>query len=179
MAGKELQKPDGGCLAWTVVAASFTVSLVQVLLVPYLLVFAMFSLQDGFRDSFGLFLLALTGRLGVTKAEATLTASLMTLLTLGSGPLVATAVERFGHRAVSAGGTVLAATGLAGAGLYLTTAAQPSLTLLYLCLGGATGLGFGLMFLPAIDIIPLHFRHQPLTSSIVKIKKEIPLTSSL
>ena len=139
----------------------------------------MFSLQDGFRDSFGLFLLALTERLGGTQAAATLTASLMTLLTLGSGPLVAAAVERLGHRTVSAGGTILAAIGLAGAGLYLTTAAQPSLTVLYLCLGGATGLGFGLMFLPAIDIIPLHFRHHPLTSSTVKIKKEIALTSSI
>jgi hypothetical protein len=48
--------PDGGCLAWTIVAASFMVSF----------------LQDGFRDSFGLILPTISSHFNIGRAEADL-----------------------------------------------------------------------------------------------------------
>ena len=126
-------KPDGGCLAWTIVASSFMVSFLQdgfrfsnffflddwlfgfnyCHLFPHdLFTLRIFSfLQDAmilrkisqkisaalwtcfiylflnvnFRDSFGLLLPAIADHFKVGRAEAALTSSFMTLLTLGSG----------------------------------------------------------------------------------------------
>ena len=93
--------PDGGCLAWTIVAASFMVSF----------------LQDGFRDSFGLILPTISSHFNIGRAEAALTNSIMTFLTLGSGPLAAFLVKRLGHRIVTLIGVSLATVGLFISGL--------------------------------------------------------------
>jgi len=133
--------PDGGCLAWTIVAASFMVSF----------------LQDGFRDSFGLILPAVSEQFGVGRAEAALTNSIMTFLTLGSGPLVAIMVKKFGHRIVTLMGVCLATIGLFLAGVYIDMSDAPSIVVLYLTVGVLVGLGFGLMYLPAMDIVEIYF----------------------
>jgi len=134
-------KPDGGCLAWTIVASSFMVSF----------------LQDGFRDSFGLLLPAIADHFKVGRAEAALTSSFMTLLTLGSGPLVAALLTSNGHRKVTLAGVALATIGLLLSALYIQVSTAPSILVLYLTIGLLTGLGFGLMYLPAMDIVEQFF----------------------
>ena len=128
-------------MAWTIVAASFMVSF----------------LQDGFRDSFGLLLPTVSQHFGVGRAEAALTNSIMTFLTLGSGPLAAFMVKRLGHRIVTLIGVSLATLGLFIAAFYIDTSEAPNIFILYLSIGVMTGLGFGFMYLPAMDIVEVYF----------------------
>ena len=62
----------------------------------------------------------------------------------------------FGHRKVSLAGVVLATIGLLLPALYIQISTAPSIVVLYLTIGILTGLGFGLMYLPAMDIVD-HF----------------------
>ena len=172
MKTKEKSQPDGGCFAWTIVAASFMVSF----------------LQDGFRDSFGLILPAICNHFHVGRAEASFTNSIMVFLTLGSGPLAAYMVKKMGHRLTTIIGVVMSAFGLIIAGLYIQMTMDhhhPSNTtvhgsysetpkgsvdhleiierpvlnipVLHISIGVLTGLGFGLMYLPAMDIVKVYF----------------------
>ena len=166
-------RPDGGCFAWTIVAASFMVSF----------------LQDGFRDSFGLILPSICNHFHVGRAEASFTNSIMVFLTLGSGPLAAYMVKKLGHRLTTVIGVVMSTIGLIIAGLYIqmttdhhhppnTTAHHgfisgtptgsvdhleilegpaPNILVLHISIGVMTGLGFGLMYLPAMDIVKVYF----------------------
>ena len=61
--------------------------------------------------------------------------------------------SRWGHRPVAILGAVLSAAGLLGAAVYIHLSLAPSILVLYVCVGLVTGLGFGLMYLPAWDII--------------------------
>ena len=81
----------------------------------------------------------------------------MTFLTLGSGPLAAFMVKRLGHRIVTLIGVSLATVGLFFAGFYIDTSEAPNILVLYLSVGVMTGLGFGLMYLPAMDIVQVYF----------------------
>ena len=162
-------RPDGGCFAWTIVAASFMVSF----------------LQDGFRDSFGLILPSICNHFHVGRAEASFTNSIMVFLTLGSGPLAACMVKKVGHRLTTVIGVVLSALGLIIAGLYIEMTSDhhhlpnttlnhgtpkgsvdhleivggpvPNILVLHISIGVMTGLGFGLMYLPAMDIVKVYF----------------------
>ena len=51
----------------------------------------------------------------------------------------------------------MAALGLLFAGFSIEYLSPPSLPILYLTVGLMTGLGFGFMYLPAMDIIELYF----------------------
>ena len=62
----------------------------------------------------------------------------------------------FGHRKVSLAGVLLATTGLLLAALYIQVSTTLHIVVLYLTIGLLTGLGFGLMYLPAMDIVD-HF----------------------
>ena len=73
-----------------------------------------------------------------------------------SGPLAAALLTSFGHRKVSLAGVLLATTGLLLAALYIQVSTAPHIVVLYLIIGLLTGLGFGLMYLPAMDIVD-HF----------------------
>ena len=116
--------------------------------------------QDGLLYSFGVLLPLIGKEFDVGKKEASLIHTLMTLATLGSGPVVAEATKRFGHRAVSVAGALLAMAGLTAAGFYISFAAEPAIAVLYLCMGGFTGIGFGMMYLPAMDIVEHWFTSQ-------------------
>ena len=107
--------------------------------------------------SFGLLLPVVSTEFGAGKTEASLAHTLMSLMTLGSGPVVAEATKKFGHRVVSMAGTLLAMAGLAAAGLYISLTNEPAIEVLYLCVGILTGFGFGLMYLPAMDIVERYF----------------------
>ena len=51
----------------------------------------------------------------------------------------------------------LASLGLLVAGFSIEYMAPPSLAVLYVSVGLMTGLGFGFMYLPAMDIIEVYF----------------------
>lgn len=81
----------------------------------------------------------------------------MTMLTLGVGPVAAALVARLGHRLTTLLGALFASTGLLAAGTYIRVAGEgQSILLVHVTVGGMVGLGFGLMYLPAMDIVP-HF----------------------
>ena len=133
--------PDGGCTAWTVVAASFMISLIQ----------------EGFSYSFGLLLPRISDKFDVGRAESSLTSSIFIFLTFASGPLVAVLTNKFGHRLVTICGVLLSSSGLLIAAAYIHLSSSPSIFVLYITVGFITGLGFGLMYLPAWDIIEIYF----------------------
>ena len=73
-----------------------------------------------------------------------------------SGPLVAALLTSNGHRKVTLAGVLLATTGLLLSALYIQLSTAPCIVVLYITIGLLTGLGFGLMYLPAMDIVE-HF----------------------
>ena len=142
MSKQNKKLPDGGCLAWSIVAASFMVSFIQVLLQVYSSL--TLNPQDGLIYSFGLLLPVISTTFGAGKTEASLVHTLMSLMTLGSGPVVAEAIKKFGHCLVSVVGTLLAMAGFAAAGLYISLTNEPAIAVLYLFVGILTGFGYGL-----------------------------------
>ena len=157
-------RPREGCLAWTIVFATFMIHV----------------LQSGFSDSFGLILPAVKETFQASNSEACLANSLVVFLSLGSSPLSAWLSGRLGHRLTMLTGVLLATAGLLSAGLYIQLWPRPALTLgnqtsqdlavtnsptqhhpnilvLYLTVGTLTGIGFGLTYLPSMTIMKLHF----------------------
>lgn len=142
-AGRSSTVPDGGCQAWTVVFASFLMSFIQ----------------DGFSYSFGLLLLPLVNIFNVGRTEASFTSSVHTFLTIGSGPVAVLLIKKTNHRICSIIGTMIAILGLLISGLYIQFAPQEHLNIvvIYFSLGGMTGLGLGLIFFTAIDVLNFFF----------------------
>ena len=60
-------------------------------------------------------------------------------------------------RKLTLAGVFLSSLGLLVSGLYIQLVASPNILVLYLTVGVATGFGFGLMFLPAMDIVEHYF----------------------
>ena len=73
------------------------------------------------------------------------------------GPLVAALTTKYGHRAVTLLGVAISSSGLLTAAVYIQLIQVPNIVVLYLTVGLFTGLGFGLMYLPAWDIIEVYF----------------------
>ena len=159
-------KPREGCLAWTIVFATFMIHV----------------LQSGFSDSFGLILPAIKDTFHASNTEACLANSLVVFLSLGTSPLSAWLSGRLGHRLTMVAGVLLATTGLLSAGLYIDLCPghaqlppsnqtshslaishsqrpqqHPNILVLYLTVGTLTGLGFGLTYLPSVTIMKLYF----------------------
>ena len=155
-------KQREGCLAWSIVVATFMIHV----------------LQSGFSDSFGLILPAIKETFQASNSEASLANSLVVFLSLGSSPLAAWLTSRLGHRVTMMAGVLLATAGLLSAGLYVDLTASgeqglnrnttsgyhnvngdrhPNILVLYLTVGLLTGLGFGLTYLPSMTIMKMHF----------------------
>jgi len=129
--------PDGGW-GWMVVLGSFMIH-----------VFA-----DGFTYTFGIFYVHLLSHFQVSKAAASWILSILVGVTLGSGPISGALVNRFGCRAVTMGGAVIASTFIF-LSIYATSVAQ-----LYVTIGLGTGLGLGLIYLPAIVSVSGYFERR-------------------
>ena len=114
-------------------------------------------LQDGFTYSFGLLLPKISQHFQVGRGEAALTSSVMIFLIFASGPLVAGLTTKHGHRAVTLLGVAISSAGLLTAAVYIHLMSVPNILVLYLSVGLLTGLGFGLMYLPAWDIVEVYF----------------------
>ena len=77
------------------------------------------------------------------------------------GPIASMLVNKYGCRTVTFMGSVLAAFGLA------ISALAKSLIVLYFTIGVCTGLGFGLIYLPAIVCVSMYFeKHRSLATGI-------------
>ena len=127
-------------------------------------------LQDGITYSFGLLLPRISQHFQVGRAEAALTSSIMIFLIFALGPVVAVLVSRYGHRLVTMLGVAVSTSGLLLAALLVHLLTTPSILVLHLTVGLLTGAGFGLMYLPAWDIIEVSLSHQtdlsPLTAGV-------------
>ena len=134
---------DGGCKAWTVVFASFMMSFIQ----------------DGFSYSFGLLLLPLVEHFNVGRTEASITSSVHTFLTIGSSPVAVRLIKKTNHKICSIIGSLTAILGLLISGTYIQFAPKEYLNIvvIYISLGGMTGLGLGLIYYPAIDVLNSFF----------------------
>lgn len=126
--------PDGGW-GWMVVLASFSIHIVT----------------DGMTYSFGIFYDEFLDYFKEGKGYTAWIASILVGVTLCSGPVSSSLVNRYGCRAVTIAGSILASACLA-----LSVFAK-SVTMLFLTIGLGTGLGLGLIYLPAIVSVTMYF----------------------
>lgn len=126
--------PDGGW-GWMVVLASFCIHIVT----------------DGMTYSFGIFYVEFLDYFKEGKGYTAWIASILVGVTLCSGPVSSSLVNRYGCRAVTIAGAILASICLA-ASVYAT-----SVFMLFITIGLGTGLGLGLIYLPAIVSVTMYF----------------------
>ncbi|XP_065075123.1 monocarboxylate transporter 5 [Ochlerotatus camptorhynchus] len=126
--------PDGGW-GWMVVLASFCIHIVT----------------DGMTYSFGIFYVEFLEYFKEGKGYTAWIASILVGVTLCSGPISSSLVNRFGCRAVTIAGSVLASICLA-ISVYAT-----SVFMLFVTIGLGTGMGLGLIYLPAIVSVTMYF----------------------
>uniref|UniRef100_A0A6A7FZE8 Monocarboxylate transporter 14 n=1 Tax=Hirondellea gigas TaxID=1518452 RepID=A0A6A7FZE8_9CRUS len=132
--GCEPEPLDGGW-GWMVVFASFMIHVIA----------------DGFTYTLGIFYVYLLNYFSVSKAAAAWMVSILVGVTLGSGPISGALVNKFGCRLVTIGGAILASFMLF-ISIYATTIAH-----LYITIGIGAGLGFGMIYLPAIVCVSVYF----------------------
>uniref|UniRef100_T1JMT4 Major facilitator superfamily (MFS) profile domain-containing protein n=1 Tax=Strigamia maritima TaxID=126957 RepID=T1JMT4_STRMM len=126
--------PDGGW-GWVVVLGSFMIHVIA----------------DGVTYTFGIFFIELANYYGTGKGATSWIASILVGLTLGAGPLASALTNKYGCRAVTIGGSILASAGL------MSSAFAENLETQYVCIGVCGGLGFGLVYLPAIVSVTCYF----------------------
>lgn len=126
--------PDGG-FGWWVVFASFMIHVIA----------------DGVTYTFGIFYFELIRYFASGKGLTAWVPSIMTGMTFAVGPIASGLTNKFGCRAITAAGAVLAAFGLA-ISIY-----APSVVVLLFTIGVCTGAGFGLIYLPAIVSVTCYF----------------------
>jgi len=139
-------KTESGPQALLLVTASFTMTL----------------LQSGMADSFHLLIPGLQDHYNIDSTEASLTSSILTLTSLFMSPVASICLHHFSHKATITMGALLSSLGLVMGGLYslLVPGNTASILVLYLTVGGVTGLGHSLMYLPAVDILTYYFQHR-------------------
>uniref|UniRef100_A0A183BN68 MFS domain-containing protein n=1 Tax=Globodera pallida TaxID=36090 RepID=A0A183BN68_GLOPA len=125
---------DGG-YGWVVVFGSFMIH-----------VFA-----DGFVYSFGVIAESLIGEFQSTNTEASTILSLLTGLMLAAGPLASAICNRIGCRVTTIIGALIASVGCA------ISFFAYSMNYLLFSVGIVMGIGFGLMYCPAIVIVTMYF----------------------
>ncbi|CAI5454499.1 unnamed protein product [Caenorhabditis angaria] len=129
--------PDGGW-GWIVVIGSFFVH-----------VFA-----DGFVYSFGVLVEELIKEFHSSNTMSSLIISLLTGLTLGSGPLASAICNKYGCRTTTIVGSGISFVGCLAA--YFAT----QMWHIVISVGVIMGMGFGLMYCPAIVIVTMYFEHK-------------------
>ncbi|KAG5683471.1 hypothetical protein PVAND_012749 [Polypedilum vanderplanki] len=125
---------DGGW-GWWVVFASFAIHIVT----------------DGVTYTLGIFYVEWLDYFNSGKAETSWIASILVGVTLCSGPISSGFVNKYGCRAVTIAGTIIA-----GVCLILSVFAKNVFTL-YITIGFGCGFGFGMIYLPAIVSVTMYF----------------------
>ncbi|KAL3095392.1 hypothetical protein niasHS_007491 [Heterodera schachtii] len=128
-----MKAPDGG-YGWVVVLASFCTN----------------AVVDGIIFTVSASLVPRWEKVFQSDGVTAIT-SLLAGFYLLSGPLASALANNFGCNVVAISGSLIASIG------FLISALLPALPVLYLCFGVIGGLGFGLIFLPAIVIVGQYF----------------------
>ncbi|XP_048745466.2 monocarboxylate transporter 9-like [Ostrea edulis] len=126
--------PDGGW-GWFVVLGSFLLHVVA----------------DGIVYSFGVFYMEFLTYFKGGKGETAWVGSLVPGVTLLVGPLASALTNRYGCRSVTIVGAIIAAVG------FILSLFAPNIYYLFFSFGILSGLGFGLMYLPAIVSVSHYF----------------------
>ncbi|CAG4998066.1 unnamed protein product [Parnassius apollo] len=155
--------PDGGW-GWVVVFASFMIHIVT----------------DGMTYSFGVFYAEFLTYFDEGKGKTAWIVSILVGVTLSSGPISSSFVNRWGCRRVTIVGALLSA-----ACIIVSAFAGNVITLIF-TIGVGAGLGFGLIYLPAIVSVTVWFeRYRSLATGIAVCGSGLgtflfaPITSSL
>lgn len=131
----ELPKPPDGGWGWVVAFSSFLIHIIT----------------DGMTYSFGLFYAEFLVYFGEGKGYTAWIVSILVGVTLCSGPISSSFVNRYGCRLVTIAGAILASTCI-----FISMFAQNVLTLIF-TIGIGTGMGLGLIYLPAIVSVTMYF----------------------
>ncbi|KAK0091706.1 hypothetical protein PV326_002801 [Microctonus aethiopoides] len=126
--------PDGG-YGWVVVFASFMCNMIV----------------DGIAYTFGIFLNEFVNYFGEGKGKTAWVGSLLTGVYLSAGPVVSALTNKYGCRAVCMSGSFIAS-----AAFVLSTFAT-SVNMLMIFYGVMGGIGFGLIYLPAVVCVGYYF----------------------
>lgn len=126
--------PDGG-YGWVIVFASFMCNMIV----------------DGIAYTFGIFLEEFVNYYGEPKGKTAWVGSLLAGMYLSAGPVVSALTNKYGCRAVCIAGSVIST-----AAFVLSTVC-PTVNTLMLVYGFFGGLGFGLIYLPAVVCVGYYF----------------------
>ncbi|XP_043218208.1 monocarboxylate transporter 12-like [Amphibalanus amphitrite] len=155
--------PDGGW-GWVIVAASFMCN----------------AIVDGFIFSFGVLLLPLVDEFGESKSKTAWIGSILSGFYLIAGPFVSALANKFGFRVVTIMGAVISSLG------FFISAYATSVDFLVITYGLVGGIGFGMIYLPAVIAAGFYFdKRRALATGIAVCGSGIgtfimaPLVSSL
>lgn len=126
--------PDGGW-GWIVVLSSLVIHLIM----------------DGLTYSMGQFLPVFITDLDATRTQASVIHALLPAITLGCGPIGSTLTNRYGCRWTTLIGAFIASIG------FVLSFFATSIYMLYVTIGCIVGLGFGLIYVPAIVSVGYYF----------------------
>ncbi|XP_066138373.1 monocarboxylate transporter 14 isoform X1 [Euwallacea fornicatus] len=126
--------PDGG-YGWVVVFASFMCNMIV----------------DGIAYTFGVFLQPMVDYYGESKGKTAWVGSLLSGMYLSAGPLVSALTNKYGCRAVCISGAIISTSAFV---LSVFCSTVNSLMLIYGFIGG---IGFGLIYLPAVVCVGYYF----------------------
>ncbi|CAH1236657.1 unnamed protein product [Diabrotica balteata] len=126
--------PDGG-YGWVIVFASFICNM----------------MVDGVTYCFGIFLPDLVTHYHSTEAKVAWVGSILAGVTMCTGPIVSAVTNKYGCRVSCMAGAVIAATSFA------LSVFSPSVEVLMLIYGAGGGIGFGLMYVPAVVCVGYYF----------------------
>uniref|UniRef100_A0AC34GQ21 Major facilitator superfamily (MFS) profile domain-containing protein n=1 Tax=Panagrolaimus sp. ES5 TaxID=591445 RepID=A0AC34GQ21_9BILA len=133
-----IQPPDGG-YGWVVVLASFFAN----------------AVVDGVIFSIGETILPIWEKeFKANTATVSIATSLLAGSYLLSGPLASALANHFGCHLVAIAGALIAALG------FFVSALMPALPVIYFTFGIVGGVGFGLIFLPAVVIVGQYFSNK-------------------
>ncbi|KAG5893830.1 hypothetical protein JTB14_018332 [Gonioctena quinquepunctata] len=126
--------PDGG-YGWVVVFASFMCNMIV----------------DGIAYTFGVFLSEIVSYYGESRGKTAWVGSLLSGMYLSAGPLVSALTNKFGCRAVCVSGSLISTMA------FVLSIFSPTVNWLMLTYGFIGGIGFGLIYLPAVVCVGYYF----------------------
>ncbi|GAB6029793.1 hypothetical protein CHUAL_005507 [Chamberlinius hualienensis] len=130
-----LPKPPDGGWGWVIVFASFMCNLIV----------------DGIAYSFGVFFLEFDTYFGAGKSKTSWAGSLLSGCYLAVGPIASALTNKFGCRPVTIAGSII------GCVAFILSQFSPNIDYLMLTYGVMGGIGFGLIYLPAIVSVGYYF----------------------